>query len=209
MADKKDDSIQALQDIRNLMDRSARFLTLSGWSGVWAGGVGLAGAAIAWSWLQAYRLGDADTHSIHHLRNRLVLLGVAVLVTAVAGGYFFTLRKVKRQGGVMWNAASRNLLTALALPLAAGGIFILGMLYQNDWTYIAPSCLVFYGLALIHAGKYTVRDIRYLGGLEVLLGGLGVFLPWSGLYLWAAGFGILHILYGIIMWWRYDKRDDR
>lgn len=209
MTGTKDDSLEALRDIRSIMERSARFLSLSGWSGVWAGGAALAGAYIARRWLQAYYFGDTDAADFITLRNRLVLLALAVLLTALAGGYFFTQRKAKRQGGPLWNSASRNMLVSLALPLAAGGVFVLGLLYHDDWTYVAPACLVFYGLALISAGRYLVSDIRYLGCLEVLLGCAGMFLPRYGLYLWAAGFGVLHILYGIIVWYKYDKADSR
>ncbi len=91
------------------------------------------------------------------------------------------------------------------IPLAAGGFFVIGLLYRCGWIYVAPSCLVFYGLALVNASKYTLTDIRYLGLLEIALGCICMYYPHDGLYFWAAGFGVLHIVYGLIMWWKYEK----
>jgi hypothetical protein len=95
---------------------------------------------------------------------------------------------------------------AMALPLLAGGIFCLGFMQYGHALYLAPACLVFYGLALYNGSKYTLSEIRYLGLLEVLLGVVCLFMPGYGLYFWAAGFGVLHILYGIVMWNKYDKK---
>jgi len=203
--------IDTLQDIRSIMERSARFLSLSGWSGVWAGGTALVSAAIACNMLHDYYLAynqsaAFDTLRYISLRNGLFLLGMLTLIVAISGGYYFTLRKVKRQGGSIWNSASRKALINLAIPLLTGGIVVIGFLYHDDWTYVSSSCLIFYGLGLINASKYTIDDVRYLGMCQVLLGLTGLFIaPRYGLYLWAAGFGLLHIVYGIVMWNKYDK----
>jgi len=94
----------------------------------------------------------------------------------------------------------------LIIPLAAGGLFAAGLLYHNEWKFVAPACLVFYGLALVNASKYTLSDIRYVGIMEILLGLINMYVVDYGLYFWAAGFGVLHIVYGLIMWWKYEKR---
>jgi hypothetical protein len=94
----------------------------------------------------------------------------------------------------------------MTIPLVAGGIFVLGMLRYDEWAFVAPACLVFYGLALVNAGKYTLADIRYLGYCEIALGLVNMFVIGSGLYFWAMGFGVLHIIYGIIMWNKYDRK---
>jgi hypothetical protein len=94
----------------------------------------------------------------------------------------------------------------MAIPLMAGGFFVLGLMVHSDWGYVAPACLVFYGLALVNASKYTLTDIRYLGLLEIALGCISMYYPHDGLYFWAVGFGVLHIIYGLIMWWKYEKK---
>jgi len=199
-------SIETLQEIRSIMERSARFLTLSGWSGVWAGCVALAGAAIAYIWLLAApdQVTDGyDQQPAEHILHFLIL-AVAVLTLALAGVYFFTLRKNQRLGIKIWNTASRKMLLNLVIPLAAGALLIVAFVQHGHWLYIAPACLIFYGFALINGSRYTVADVRYLGLLQILLGGLSLLFPAWGLYLWATGFGMLHILYGIIMWHKYD-----
>lgn len=105
----------------------------------------------------------------------------------------------------MWDYTSRRLAWNMLIPLAAGGAFILGMLRYDAWIFVAPACLLFYGLALVNASKYTLTDIRYLGYCEILLGLANMLFPGYGLWFWAAGFGVLHIIYGAIMWVKYEK----
>jgi hypothetical protein len=92
------------------------------------------------------------------------------------------------------------------IPLVVGGVFVLGLLNYSEWRFVAPSCLIFYGLALVNASKYTLTDIRYLGLLEIGLGLVNMWYPGYGLYFWGIGFGALHIIYGLIMWWKYDSK---
>jgi len=207
-------SLETLLEIRSIMERSARFLSLSGWSGVWAGCVALAGAYTAGLWLDASSLdgnyGLPEATSIvtvsENIPFSLLLLALIVFIVALAGGYFFTWRKVRKQGGVLWNSASRAMFRAMAIPMVAGGVFCICFLLKGDAGYVAPACLIFYGLALYNGSKYTLSEIRYLGLLEIVLGCVCLFMPGYGLYFWAAGFGVLHILYGIVMWSRYDKQ---
>ncbi|HTN16087.1 MAG TPA: hypothetical protein VL092_00290 [Chitinophagaceae bacterium] len=202
--------LEALKDIRNIMERSTRFLSLSGWSGVWAGAVALGGSAIAWLQLERYynqynERGNFDTEHYINLRNNLFYLGVTVFIIALTGAFLFTLRKVRKQNGSIWSSASRRFLNNLAIPLGTGAIMVSAFVYNNDLQYVAPACLLFYGLSLYNAGKFTLNDIRYLGIIEVILGAICLFFPGLGLYFWAAGFGLMHIVYGIIMWNKYDR----
>lgn len=211
--EQQENSLETLQQIRSIMERSARFLSLSGWSGIWAGVVALAGSTVAYSWLQRYDTVTADYTGPYDPTIAgiaypfdLLCLGIAIFIVAFIGGFYFTYRKNRRAGIQMWNAASRKMVINLAIPLVAGAIMTLAFMAHDNWEYIAPGCLVFYGLALINGSKYTVSDIKYLGLTEVILGCAGLFLsPGYALYLWAFGFGVLHIVYGIIMWRKYDQ----
>lgn len=218
MNNEKELSVQALRDIRAIMERSAKFITLSGWSGIWAGTVGLAGAYIAYRWLNdlpdtnhevylAAPAGIITAGEYSDITLKFVGLALTVLLVALAGGYYFTWKKTRNNGHKMWNSASRRMLSHMAVPLAAGGLFSLLFLANGHEMYIAPACLVFYGLALINGSKYTISDIRYLGYSELGLGFINMFWPGYGLTFWALGFGVLHILYGIIMWNKYDKTE--
>lgn len=207
--DQQDNSAETLQQIRYMMERSTRFLSLSGWSGIWAGVVALAGASIAWFKL-IHHSGPGlsyDHANVPMQLNQLLVLATLTFVVALAGAVYFTFRKNERSGILIWNQASRRMLLNLSIPVAAGGILIVSFLMHGDWHYVAPACLIFYGLALINSSKYTVSDIRYLGLMEVLLGGISLIMaPAYGLYIWAMGFGVLHIAYGIIMWRKYDRQ---
>jgi hypothetical protein len=207
--DSNHPSLEALQDIKKIMERSSRFISLSGLSGLSAGICALVGAYVAHGWITSYGADRAvrgfDAGVADALKFRLVLLALVVLVAALVLSFYFTWKKASRNSLPIWDHTSKKLLVNMLIPLAAGGLFVLGLLYHNDWRFVAPACLVFYGLALVNASKYTLRDIRYLGLLEIVAGLINMYYAEYGLYFWAVGFGVLHIVYGLIMWWKYDK----
>ena len=200
-----------------MMERSSRFISLSGLSGLSAGVCALIGAWFAHAWILDYYgngaiffEGSIEKHGYMHddasdLRWKLIALAIGVLVAALVSSTLFTWRKARKSGLPVWDHASKKLLVNMAIPLAAGGLFVLGLMYHTDWNYVAPTCLVFYGLALVNASKYTLTDIRYLGFLEIALGCINMYYLHWGLYFWTVGFGILHIIYGLIMWWKYER----
>lgn len=206
-------AIADIRDIRSMMERSSRFLSLSGWSGVWAGCTALAGALLAYYWLPSDLLhnsyftqssGGSGTYNFSGASfYKPILLAAIIFLVALAGGLYFTWKKSSLTGRSVWNLAAKQMVWAIAVPMLAGGIFALGFMYYGDAIYIAPACLAFYGLALVNGSKYTLSDIRYLGYLEIILAAICLFLPGYGLYFWAFGFGVLHILYGIIMKVKY------
>ena len=214
--EQKDSSLATLREIRTIMERSARMLSLSGWSGIWAGIVALAGAAVAYSWLHAADIVTGREKGYEAINDapaypgatQLIALALCIFILALTGGYYFTYRKNKKLGIKIWNSASRKMLVSLMIPMAAGGVLVLAFIFNGHGVYVAPCCLIFYGMALFNGSRYTISDIRYLGILEIILGCMGLLAPgweWS-LYLWAFGFGVLHILYGIIMWRKYDQQ---
>lgn len=206
--------LEHLAAMRALMDRNSRFLSLSGLSGVWAGLCALAGAAAVYAFLGmrpfAGDEGDYFVRALHtikwgmHYKTAFLLIGGLVLLTALAGGLFFTWRKARRRSARVWDHTSQRLAAALAIPLVTGGVFCLGLLYWDLPALVPPATLVFYGLALVNGGKFTLRDIEYLGLTETALGLLGVFFLGRGLELWAIGFGLMHIFYGAWMYIKYD-----
>ena len=206
MYQEQEASIKTLQDIRSIMERSARFISLSGWSGVWAGSIALAGSFIAKSWLNNMAPAAIAGDAYYAVITKFVLLAIAVFIIALRGAYYFTWRKARQQGSKLFNSSSRRMLLEMAMPLAAGSVFALHFVYAGHVAYIAPACLAFYGLSLINGSKYTLSDIKYLGLCILMLGCINLFAPGYGLTLWAIGFGVLHILYGIVMWNKYDKK---
>lgn len=194
-----------LKEIRDIMDRSSRFISLSGWSGVSAGVVALAGAYGAYHTVYTnqdylgFRSAEISTDSL------LSLLGIAVitLILALGLGVFFTTRQAKRQDQNIWDHQTKRLLGALAIPLIAGGILCCILLSKGFVGLIAPLTLIFYGLALLNASKYTLAEIKSLGLIEIALGLVATYYIGYGLMFWSLGFGIIHIIYGIMMQIKY------
>ncbi len=203
------EQLDTLNDIRNIMNRSSKFISLSGLSGIFAGITALVGAYFAHKALKGYVAGDygygMDADS--DIEIELLKIGILVLIIAILGGIFFTYRQGKKKNLSLWDNTSKNLLINLFIPLFTGGLFVIGLLlnHSNSVGLIAPSTLVFYGLALINASKFTYSDIRFLGICEIILGIIAMFNIGLGLYFWAVGFGVLHILYGSIMYFKYEK----
>jgi hypothetical protein len=203
-------SLEDIKDIRRIMERSSRFISLSGLSGVSAGICALIGAYTGYRILNGYYgsynsrgLFSGDDFSM--LKLKMLAVAGTTFIVAFISSYYLTWRKARRQGLPLWDHTSKRLAWNMIIPLVSGGAFILGMLRYDAWLFVSPACLLFYGLALVNASKYTLSDIRYLGYCEIVLGLINMLYPGYGLWFWAAGFGVLHIVYGTIMWIKYEK----
>jgi hypothetical protein len=196
-----------IESIRKLMERSVKFVSLSGLSGILAGIYALLGAAYAY--LQIYS--SAARQSVEYYRGTipivqsLLITAIIVLIASLATGWWFSQRKAKKLGTTIWNATSRRLLFNLAIPLATGGFFTLVLLYHGYFNMIGGAVLTFYGLALINASSSLFEEVRYLGYSELLIGMLALIWPGYALFYWAFGFGVLHIVYGSLMYNKYDR----
>ena len=196
-----------LASIRTLMERSVKFLSLSGLSGVLAGVYALMGSAAVYT-LMDYGTGPAHESSPHPVPapiTPLLFIAATVFVLSIGTGCLFSWRKAQKLGTPIWNATSKQLLIDLLIPLSTGGILILIFLSQGYFSLVAPACLVFYGFALIQGGRHTYDEIRYLGMTEIILGLACAYLPGYGLIFWATGFGIMHMVYGAVMYFRYER----
>lgn len=206
--EQKSNPQEDLNHIRDIMERSSRFLSLSGLSGVLAGIYALIGAAAAFWVLNHNQLKPNYTRfQAQDNTTVIILIGIAVVVlgAALITGVLFSVRRARKIGVRLWGATSRRLFINLIIPLATGGIFVLLMTQKGYYGLSAPLMLIFYGLALINASKYTLPDIRSLGMAEIILGLINTAMIGYGLYFWAAGFGLLHIIYGIAMYLKYER----
>jgi len=197
-----------LASIRTIMERSAKFISLSGLSGVLAGFYALAGAVAAYFIVHYpisplhFRIYSVNEGSTIY---KLIFIASLVLVASISTGLWLSNKKAQKNGLKLWSPSSRKLLINISIPLVSGGIFILIMLYTGHFGLAAPASLIFYGLALIQGSANTVDEIRYLGFSEIILGLVSAMFPGYGLIFWALGFGVLHIVYGAIMYNKYDK----
>lgn len=195
-----------LASIRSLMERSSKFISLSGLSGIMAGIYALIGAAMAYYIMQKPIQGDVvGFFNLLQVLTSLIIIAVAVFVASLLTGIVLTYRKAKRKGQAIWGKTSRALLFHMAVPLVTGGVFIIILLSRGYFGIVAPASLLFYGLALIGASSFTFNDVQFLGISEIVLGLLAACFPGYGLLFWAIGFGVLHIVYGVVMYLKYDR----
>jgi hypothetical protein len=202
--------LDALHDIRQMMERSSRFISLSGLSGIAAGACALTASVYTWRLLDLdketggyYRQLTIDTGS--SLRTELLWVGAVTFAAALLLAFLFTYLRSRKTGVPIWGTTARRLLWNTAIPLVTGGIVVIKLLEYGLVGLIAPCCLLFYGLALVSGSKYTLQEIRWLGYGQLLLGTLNLWMIGCGLVFWAIGFGVLHIVYGILMWWKYER----
>ncbi len=203
--DQDKEHLLQLQEIRSLMERSTKFISLSGLSGIVAGGIALAGAAVQYWYMEK----EGRYMSCIKLSQDFLLFSIAnflgILILAVLSAYYFTQKKAKKNNQSLWDASSKRLLLNLATPLASGGAFCGVLYFYGLIGLLAPASLIFYGIALVNGSNYTLRDIRNLGFAEIALGFICAFNIGYGLLFWALGFGVLHIAYGIVMYYKYDR----
>jgi hypothetical protein len=196
---------QDLASIRQLMERSVKFISFSGLSGILAGVYALVGAAVAWYRIGVeqpfrYTIGDISAPGV---MNDLVVIALVVLIASLTTGLWISSRKARSLGVNVWDQTGKRMFINLGVPLVTGGIFIILLLLSDHYGLIAAACLIFYGLALVNASPNLVGEVRYLGYLEITLGLAATAFPGTGLFLWAIGFGVLHILYGSILFRKY------
>ncbi len=203
--------LEDLTQIRSLMERSSRFISLSGLSGVFAGVFAIIGSLIAYWYIYIYFPNNDKSLILTNLSvfNEMIILlivdAIVILSLAISFGVFFTTRNSKRKGIPLWDNTAKQLIINLFLPLASGGIFSFLLIIQGATHMVAASTLIFYGLSLINGSRYTLNDIRYLGIIEIALGIMaGIFIG-HGLLFWVIGFGFMHIIYGILMYSKYEK----
>jgi predicted lysophospholipase L1 biosynthesis ABC-type transport system permease subunit len=202
------DYLKDIQDIKQMMSQSTQFISLSGLSGILAGIYSLIGA-----WF-AYKTIYFDTSTMGSYKSliisydavvKLFIIAASVILLSIITGLVLSLQKAKKANESLWNPTSKRLLINFLIPLLTGGFFILFLIEKEILSLIAPLMLIFYGMACLNASKYTLGDVRYLGITMIVLGLLSTWFLGYGLLFWALGFGVCHIIYGALMYFKYDR----
>jgi hypothetical protein len=207
---KKDtDYLQDIEEIRSLMEKSSKFISLSGWAGIFAGIFALMGSYIALTYLDFNPQSlSVDTESNPFQQKQIfsvVQLALLVFLLAISFALFFTHRRAKRKDELLWTPTAKRLVMNMAVPLFTGGILILLFISKGFIGFVAPFSLLFYGLALFTISKFTFDEVKILGLIEILLGLISVYKVSLGLLFWAIGFGVVHIIYGIYVYFKYER----
>jgi hypothetical protein len=207
---KKDtDYLQDIEEIRSLMEKSSKFISLSGWAGIFAGIFALMGSYIALTHLdfnpQSLSV-DPESNTFQQTQIfSVVQLALLVFLLAISFALFFTHRRAKRKDELLWTPTAKRLVMNMAVPLLTGGILILLFISKGFIGFVAPFSLLFYGLALFNISKFTFDEVKILGLIEILLGLISVYKVSLGLLFWAIGFGVVHIVYGIYVYFKYER----
>lgn len=196
--------LKDIQDIKMMMDKSSQFLSLSGLAGIMAGIYALAGA-FAGKYIYNLNYGRYITIESTSFK-AIIAIALAVLFLSVITAYILTAIKTKKRGETVWNTTSKRLAVNFLIPLATGGIFCILLIKNQYYGLISPITLIFYGLACVNASKYTLRDVRYLGITIIIIGLFCTYFMGYGLEFWALGFGVCHIVYGTLMYFKYDRK---
>lgn len=205
---EEQDYIRHLADIRSMMERSSKFLSLSGWAGIMAGIYALAGTLIAWKVFEFQPVEIAqgnDQDNFPASLPNVIFLGMIILILSVSTAIFLSSKKAQKKGENVWNPIARRLLANMAVPLVAGGLLVLILISKGLVAFIAPFTLLFYGLALYNAGKFTYGEVKTVGLIEISLGLVSLWWIDYALLFWALGFGLVHIIYGIYLHYRYER----
>jgi hypothetical protein len=207
-------NLNDLAHIRQLMERSTKFVSLSGLSGVFAGVYALMGAAAVNNFNYFSKVTYYDNSD--YLPERLFLSlnfqefcfvdALLVLFLSLSTSFWLSYKKANKLGETIWNSLTKRVFINMMVPLVTGGIFCLLLIYHRQSIFIAPATLIFYGLALVNVSKYTYNDIFQLGIIEILIGLLAMFFLANGLLFWTIGFGLMHIIYGIGMYFKYERK---
>ncbi len=208
----KNEQLAAISEMRDMMQRSSRFLSLSGLAGILVGCVAILGVGVAYYLLE---MPFGSTGYLMYLEKALksneatlkniIFICVTVLIISLLIGSLMSIRNAKRKGLSVVDNTTKRLVINMIIPLLVGGIFIVALLMHQSLSFILPSMLIFYGMALLNASKYSIEDIRYLGLIEMFLGLSAMFFLDQALIIWGLGFGILHMIYGVILYNKYEK----
>ena len=204
--------IEDIAEIRSLMEKSSKFISLSGLSGILAGIFALIGAFISNWYISEYYPNQTEASFIKSIsveyesKILLMLLAFTVFILAFVTAAYFTTRNHKNKSSNLWDYNSKKVVSNLLIPLATGAVFVSYLILNNYYSLIVPASLMFYGLSLINAGYFTFSDIKYLGLLEIFIGILALIFTEYYIVFWLIGFGILHIIYGILMYLKYERK---
>ena len=200
------DYLKDISDIKSLMIKSSRFISLTGVSGIASGVYALAGASYAY-WLVSNIKGgyaSIDDKTFNLILFDLIIVGFLSIITTI----FLTRKKAKRDNENVWDLTIKKMVYSFLTTLIAGGIYITIIISKQDYEQAGALMLIFYGLAIINGAKHTLKDVRFLGYIEVLLGLIFALFPEYGFWIWVLGFGVLHIVYGSLMYFKHEKNNS-
>ena len=185
-----DRAIDNLRFIRETMERAGSFTAISGWGIAAVGVAGLVAAALA------ARAPDPE----RWLVTWLVTAPLCVVVSIAA-----TARKARRIGAALGSGPGRKLALAFSPAMLVGLLLTIALAQAEMHALMPGTWLLLYGTAVVAGGAFSVRIIPIMGLCFLLLGAIALFAPrGADDWLLGAGFGGLHLLFGVRIARRHD-----
>jgi hypothetical protein len=209
MIKEEHDYLTDITAIRSMMERSSKFLALSGQAAVMAGLYALAGSLIAWKILKLHPESMVPNSGMSSPGSAemggLVMTALLMLLLAAGTAILLSLRNAQKRGEKLWSPVARRLLSGMALPLISGGLLMIIFWMNGLPAYSFALSLIFYGFSMCNASRFTFPELNFLGMMLIGLGLLSACLLTYALLIWALGFGLLHIIYGLYIHFRYRQ----
>ncbi len=197
------DYLKDISEIKSMMDKSSRFSSLSGVSGIVTGIYALIGSLIAYQYVtnNSIQISTIDSYDFILLFVDLALIILLSLITS----FVITRRKVKKEGISSWNVLTKKMLYNFSILLIPSALYVLILILKHDFVGAGSLMLFFYGASLINASHNTFKEIKTLGLIEMVLGILIILYPEFTFWLWLIGAGIVHIIFGIYMYFKHEN----
>lgn len=178
-----------LSFIRSTMERATAFTAVPGWGGVAMGVTAVLATVLA-----------SRSPSVSQWLT--VWLSASVLAFAI-GGWFMVL-KARRAGTTVFSYSGRRFVLSYVPPLVVGAVLTLVLVRAGLYDALPGTWLLLYGTGVVTGGAFSVRVVPIMGLCFMALGVIALLAPasWSE-WLLAAGFGGLHIIFGLIIARRY------
>ena len=195
------EALNTLNDIKEMMERSSKFKAISGLSIIIVGIL----ASLVSAYIYFF-LGDYSINTPAKWRTTFII-AICLLVVAIATVFVMSYIKAKRHSlRFTFDTTMRRLLLNFFVPMVAGGLLCIALLTQQHYGLVSSITLIFYGLALINSSYFSYHELRYLGYTELALGLIDCFMVDYALLTWFLGFGVLHIIFGIIFMLKYGRK---
>jgi hypothetical protein len=178
-----------LSFIRRTMEHAAAFTAVPGWGGVAMGASALVAAAVAARGVTP--------------NERLVPWLLAAVVALLIGGWAMV-RKARRAGTTIFSYSGRPFVLSFLPPLPVGALLTAALARAGLHQALPGTWLLLYGTGVVTGGAFSIRVVPIMGACFVLLGVVALFGPpaWGNALL-AAGFGGLHVVFGLLIARRY------
>ena len=206
---EEQDYIRDITEMRSLMERSSKFMSLSGVASIAAGVYALTGAFIAYKIFHfnpgQLINGSMQPGSLAPQLQKIIPIAIIILILAIGTAILLSSQKAAKRGEKFLSLTAMRLVKNMAVPLVTGGFLIIILVFKGLPGLLAPLSLIFYGLALYNAGDLTYKEVKSLGLIDMVLGLIGAYFWEYGFLLWILGFGVFHIIYGIYIHYRYER----